>query len=254
MRWWSRRLILFSSSSFTAGVRCPTSLPLYLPCLSKKPLVGLRTTDLMTSWGPMGFLTVGLWYLGKGWAHTWALPYKAWLLPAYFRISKDIHCFLISVLLGIMQLQLAVRLSLTRGKGGDRGTDRHMCGVSSFAQEKKPVLLFRTNVSVSAGLVGQPQALSLIAETSQINRSVALIKTSYVGSISTARGGSFAVWPTLICPQRSRGPTSAVSLNPCCISSHCLHVRWGVTPGLDGKLRHKEFFNSLRETMTAQLV
>lgn len=116
------------------------------------------------------------------------------------------------------------------------------------------MLLFRTNVSISVGLVGQPQALSLIAEMSQINRSVVLIKTSYVGSISTAQGGSFAVWPMLICPQCSRSPTGAVSLNLCCISSPCPHVRWGVTPGLDGKLRHKEFFNSLRETVAAQLV
>lgn len=104
----------------------PPSLP---PRLSKKPLVSQWTTDLVRSRRPMGFLIVRLWYLGKDWDHTWAFPHKAWLTPAYFHITKDIHSFLISLPLGIIQLQLAVRLSLTREGRRQRDTQACVQGV-----------------------------------------------------------------------------------------------------------------------------
>lgn len=209
------------------GCTGPLPFPFISPAFPRQG----QQTRWVRSRGPMDFLIIGFWCLGKGWAHTWAFPYKAWLLPAYFHINKVIRSFVISVVLGIIQLQLSVRLSVTGKERRQR--DRQTCvRVSLWAQGRAllewPVLLFRINISASAGPVGQPQALSLIAgRWVRWIITVDLIKASYMGSISTARGGG-ATWPTLICLQSSCGPTSTASLSLCCISSRCLGARWGV--------------------------
>lgn len=220
------------------------------------PRIPWSVSEQQTWWvrsrGPMDFLVIGFWCLGKGWAHTWAFPRKAWLLPAYFHVNKDIHCFLISVVLGIIQLQLAVRLSIT----GEGRRQRVLLCAGGRALPEWPVLLFKINISVSAGPVGQPQALSLIAgRWVRWIITVDLIKTSYVGSISTARGGGAAAWPTLICLQSSRGPTSTASLSLRCISSRCLRVRWGViSVGARKNWSTKGVLSPWGKTVTAQLV
>lgn len=98
---------VFFFHCWSALSHLPPSLPL-LPF--QGALVSLWTTDLMRSGSPMGSLIIGLWCTEKG----WTFPHKAWLHHAFFHVNKDIHSFLICVLLGIIPFRLAVRWILAR--------------------------------------------------------------------------------------------------------------------------------------------
>lgn len=170
MKSWSRTRFIFYQ--WLEGMSCEQRLRmLCLSGLEKR----LEMTDLMRSRCYLGFLIIGLWCLGKGWAHTWAFPWKVFLLAAYFHTNKDILSVLLSVPLGIIQLERVFTGEGSRERDRQAYVQGVIIGLGNWAKKSSARVAcasVRNKLLHLGGPAGAaPSAYSRCREMSQMNHS-----------------------------------------------------------------------------------